>query len=175
MNIVVHLGNKPVQLFTNDFDDEVDVDKLTSIDHSNLYGEAVTVPALMNKIGLLKAESEKVYSEKKLELEVFEAELRQSIRKDATAKGDKLTEAGLNELVAKDGGYQIKKKNIITAQYNLGIVDSIFWAVKSKDSKLNNLIKGVTPEELFDELVEGVVNNILIKKRKSIVDGNENK
>lgn len=170
MNIIVHLGGKPVQLSTKDFDDEIDVDQLTSIDHSNLYGEAVTIPALVNKVGLLKADSERKLSEKKLELEVFEAELRQSIRKDATAKGDKLTEAGLNELVSKDGGYQIKKKNMITAQYNLGIVDSIFWAVKSKDSKLNNLIKGVTPEELFDELVEGTVNNILIKKRKSITE-----
>lgn len=170
MNIIVHLGGKPVQLSTKDFDDEIDVDQLTSIDHSNLYGEAVTIPALMNKVGLLKADSERKLSEKKLELEVFEAELRQSIRKDATAKGDKLTEAGLNELVSKDGGYQIKKKNMITAQYNLSIVDSIFWAVKSKDSKLNNLIKGVTPEELFDELVEGTVNNILIKKRKSITE-----
>ena len=168
MNIVIHLGDKPVQLFTNDFDDNVDTDELTSINHSNLYGEAVTVPALMNKVGLLKAEAEKVHSIKRLELEVFEAELRQSIRKDATAKGDKLTEAGLNELVSKDGGYQIKKKNVITAQYNLSIIESIFWAVKSKDSKLNNLIKGVTPEELFDELVEGTVNNIVIKKRKSI-------
>ena len=168
MNIVIHLGDKPVQLFTNDFDDNVDTDELTSINHSNLYGEAVTVPALMNKVGLLKAEAERVHSIKRLELEVFEAELRQSIRKDATAKGDKLTEAGLNELVSKDGGYQIKKKNVITAQYNLSIIESIFWAVKSKDSKLNNLIKGVTPEELFNELVEGTVNNIVIKKRKSI-------
>lgn len=170
MNIVVHLGGKPVQLITKDFEDEIDVDQLTSIDHSNLYGEAVTVPALLNKVGLLKAESERVLSEKKLELEVFEAELRQSIRKDAIAKSDKLTEAGLNELVSKDGGYQVKKKNVTTAQYNLGIIDSLFWAVKSKDSKLNNLIKGVTPEELFDQLVEGVVNNIVIRKRKSIVE-----
>ena len=85
MDIVVHLGNKPVKLTTRDFDDEVDVDQLTSIDHSNLYGEAVTVPALMNKVGILKTEAERYLSEKKLELEVFEAELRQSIRKDAIA------------------------------------------------------------------------------------------
>lgn len=170
MDIVIHLGKKPVLLKVKDFEEEVDVDQLTSIDHSNLYGEAVTVPALMNHIGVLKAEVEKVLAEKKLELEVFEGSLRQSIRKDSIAKGDKLTESGLNELVAIDGGYQIKKKNVATAQYNFGIIDSLFWAVQSKDRKLNNLIKSVTPEELYDELIEGVINNILIKKRKSILN-----
>lgn len=168
MKTVLHLSSKPVVLVMRDFDDEVDADQLTSIDHSNLYGEAVTTPALMNHIGVLKAIGEKALAEKKLELEVFESTLRQSIRKDAIAKSDKLTEAGLNELVAMDGGYQVKKKNVATAQYNLGIVDSLFWAVQSKDRKLNNLIKAVTPEELFEELVDGVVNNIVIQKRKGI-------
>jgi hypothetical protein len=170
MKTVIHLDGRPVQLETRNFQEEVDVDQLLSIDHSNLYGEAVTISALLNHTGILKAEAERALSEKKLELEVFESTLRQSIRKDAVAKADKLTEAGLNELVSMDGGYQIKKKNVATSQYNLGIVDSIFWAVQSKDRKLNNLIKGVTPQELFDELVEGVVNNIVIKKRKSIVE-----
>jgi len=170
MKTIIHLNGRPVQLETRDFDEEVDVDQLLSIDHSNLYGEAVTISALMNHVGILKAEAERILSEKKLELEVFESTLRQSLRKDAVAKADKMTEASLNELVSMDGGYQIKKKNVATAQYNLGIVDSVFWAAKSKDSKLNNLIKSVTPQELFDELVEGVVNNIVIKKRKSITE-----
>lgn len=166
----MHLGENPITLNFKDFEDEVDVDKLTSIDHSNLYGEAVTVPALMNHVGLLKAEAEKRYSMKKMECDIFEADLRQRLRKDAIASGDKLTEAGLNEKVESDGGYQIKKKNVITAKYNLDITDSLFWSISAKDKKLNNLIKGVTPQELYEELQEGVINNILIKKHKSIVN-----
>lgn len=170
MRTLIHLAGKPVTLNFKDFEDEVDVDDLLQVNHENLYGEAVTLPALMNQVGILKAESEKYVSEKKLELDVFEADLKQSIRKNATATAQKITEAGLEEMVLIDPGYQIKKKNLIGAQRNHSIVENIWWAVKSKDQKLNNLIKGVTPKELYDELVEGTINNILIKKHKSITD-----
>jgi len=170
MKTLIHLGDKPVTLLLRDFDDEVNVDDLLSIDYSNLYGEAVTIPALMNQIGTLKAQAEKIVAEKKLEFEVFEAELRQRLRKESAETAQKITEAGLNEMVSIDGGYKVQKKNVATAQYNLSIVESLWWAVKSKDQKLNNLVKGVTPIELFKELIEGTVNNIVIKKHKSITD-----
>lgn len=168
MKEVIFLGSKPVTLKFNDFSDEVDVDKLLSVDYSNLYGEAVTIPALLNQVGILKAQAERAYSEKKLEFEVFEAELRQRLRKEATETSQKMTEASLNELVSTDGGYKVKKKNVTTSKYNLDICDSIFWAVSAKNKKLDNLVKGVTPQELYDELIEGTINNILIKKNKPL-------
>ena len=170
MQTLVHLGGKPVTLNMRDFEDSVDVDQLTSIDYSNIFGEAVTVPALLNQIGILKAQAEKAVAEKKLEADVHEAELRQSIRKSAVASGDKMTESGLNEKIDSDGAVQVKRKNIITANFQLSVVDSLFWSVKAKDQKLNNLIKGVTPEELYNELQDGIINNILIKKHKSVID-----
>ena len=170
MKIVIHLDGKPVTLNFSDFEDEVDVDKLTSIEHSNLYGEAVTISALLNHVGMLKAQQEKIFSEKKLELEVYEAEFKQTTRKSAVASGEKITENGVTEKLDSDPGVIIKRKNVISAQYNLGIIDSLFWAVKSKDQKLNNLIKGVTPTELYNELIDGTINGILIKKHKSITD-----
>ena len=170
MQTIIHLNGHPVSLNFKAFEDEIDVDQLLQINYSNLYGEAVTIPVLMNTVGILKSDAEKVYSEKKLEFEVFEAELRKRLRKEATETSQKITENGLNELVTIDGGYKIKKKNMITAKYNLDVVENLWWAVKSKDMKLNNLVKGVTPQELFSELVDGSVNNILIKKHKSITE-----
>lgn len=170
MKSIVHLGSKLVTLEIRDFDSEVDIDNLLTIDYSNLYGEAVTVPALLNQIGLLKAEAEKIYNNKKLEFDVKESEIRKLIRKNAVSSGDKLTEKSLDEMVLLDGGYQVMKRNLISAKYDLDVVDNIWWAVKSKDTKLNNLIKGVTPAELFNELIEGTINNILINKRKSIIE-----
>ncbi len=166
--IIIHLGNKPVSLNFKGFDEEVDVDQMLVVDHSNLYGEAVTIPALLNQVGLLKSTQEKIVAEKKMEFEIFESDLRQRIRKEHVEKGQKLTESSLNEKVMVDGGYKIKRKNYIRAKHDLDVLDNIWWAVKSKDLKLNNLIKGVTPEELYDELVEGTINNILIKKHKGI-------
>lgn len=170
MRTVVFLGSKPVTLNTKDFDEEVNVDQLLAIDYSNLYGEAVTISALMNQVGILKALSEEDVAQHKLKLEVYEADLKQRFRRESNATAQKVTEAGLNEMVSIDPGYQIEKKNLIKSNYNLEIVESIWWSVKSKDQKLNNLVKGVTPEELFNELIDGTVNNIVLKKRKSITD-----
>jgi len=170
MQIIIHLDNKPVTLNFKDFDDELDIDQLMKIDHSNLYGEAVTISALLNHVGILKAQQERVYAEKKLESDIYEAELKQSIRKSAVASGEKITENGVSEKIDSDPGIVIKRKNVINAKYNLEVLDSLFWSVKSKDQKLNNLIKGVTPAELYNELVEGTINNILIKKHKSVTD-----
>ncbi|MFW6273030.1 MAG: hypothetical protein ACOC2U_04560 [bacterium] len=167
MKLIIHLGDKPVALSFSDFEEEVDVDKLTSIDYSNLFGESVTVSALLNQIGLLKAEAEKTYSEKKLEFDIYEAELRRNIRKDYSKNQLKLTEKNLDEEVTLDKAWQISKKTAISAKRDLDFIDALYWSIQSKDRKLSVLVKGVTPEELYNELVEGTINNIVIKKVKS--------
>ena len=73
MEILVHFSGVPVTLETNGFSGRIDIDQLTSIDYGNLYGEAVTVSALLNKVGLLRAEAEQALAEKKLERDVCEA------------------------------------------------------------------------------------------------------
>ena len=47
MKILVHFSGVPVELETNGFSGRIDIDQLTSIDYGNLYGEAVTVSALL--------------------------------------------------------------------------------------------------------------------------------
>lgn len=170
MRTLIHLGEKPVTLNFKGFEEEVDIDRLLEINHSNIYGEAVTIPVLLNTAGILRAESESVVSEKKLELDIFEAELKQRFRKEAVVTGQKTTEASLDEMTLQDPGFQIKSRNLILAQKNHAIVESLWWGAKSKDTKLNNLIKSVTPAELYNELIEETVNNILIKKHRSITD-----
>lgn len=91
MEILVHFNEVPVKLITNGFEDTVDIDKLTSIDYSNLYGEAVTVSALLNKVGLLRSEAERAVSEKKLEKEVYEADMKKGWRREANRNGGKFT------------------------------------------------------------------------------------
>ena len=170
MKTILHLGDNPISLTFKGFDEEVDVDNLLRIDYSNIYGEATTVSALMNQMGMLKAQCEYSYSKKKLECDVYESERRKTIRGEFTNNGQKLTEKQLDEEIILDKPYQIKKKSVFESKKDLDICDSLFWAVSSKDKKLNNLVRGVTPQELFDELIEGTVNNIVIKKHKSILD-----
>jgi predicted transcriptional regulator len=171
MKTVVHLDGNPVVLKFKGFEDEVDVDELLKIDYSNLYGEAVTIAPLFNHVGILKASSEKKVNERKMELEVFESELDKRLRDEAAATSQKITEKSIEKSIVADKGYQIKRKNYINALYEDAIIDAMLKATSSKDKKLNNLVRGVSPKELFDELMEGTINNILIKKSKSIVGG----
>lgn len=168
--VIIHLGEKPLSMEFKEFDSVIDVDQLTKIDHSNLYGEAVTVPALLNHVGMLKAETERLYALKKLDTDIYEADLRQRLRKYAVTQVKKLTEDGLNEQVILDKGYQNRMKELISTKFDMDAVDKTFWSVSAKNKKLDNLIKAVTPEELFAELQEGVINNILIRKHKSLLE-----
>jgi len=177
MRTIIHIDDNPLELIMADFDSEINVDEITSIDYSNLFGEAVTISTLLNRIGILKARAEAIYAEKKLEFDIYEATQRKRLRREAAMNSNyfkiedqqiKLTENSLEEAIIIDAGWQVNKKNVIKAQETLNKVDSLYWAVQSKDRKLSTIMKPVTPEEFFDEIVEGKVNGILIKKKKSI-------
>ena len=174
MKILVHFNDVPVTLVTNGFEETVDIDKLTSIDYSNLYGEAVTVSALLNKVGLLRAEAERAVSEKKLEKEVYEADMKKGWRREANRNGGKFTiedeeiklsEKALDEALLLDEDYQKLCLEYIEAQKNFSVLDALQWSVQDKSKKLNNLLKPVTPQEFLSELVEGKVNSFLIAKK----------
>lgn len=174
MEILVHFNDVPVTLVTNGFEETVDIDKLTSIDYSNLYGEAVTVSALLNKVGLLRAEAERAVSEKKLEKEVYEADMKKGWRREANRNGGKFTiedeeiklsEKALDEALLLDEAYQKLCLEYIEAQKNFSVLDALQWSVQDKSKKLNNLLKPVTPQEFLSELVEGKVNSFLIAKK----------
>lgn len=177
MKTIIHIDDNPIELVMADFDSEINVDEITSIDYSNLFGEAVTVSTLLNRIGILKARAEAIYAEKKLEFDIYEANQRKRLRREAAMNSNyfkvddqqiKLTENSLEEAIIIDEGWQVNKKNVIKAQETLNKCDSIYWAVQSKDRKLSVIMKPTTPEEFMNELVEGKVNGIIIKKKKSI-------
>lgn len=174
MKIKVHFNNVPVELETNGFDGTIDIDRLTSIDYSNLFGEAVTVSALLNKVGLLRSEAEKEMSDKKLEKDVYEAELKRRFRRQAQKNGGKffmgddeikMSEKALDEAILLDEDYQQLSCELIEAQKNFAVLDTLQWSVQDKSKKLNNLLKPVTPTEFLQELVEGEVNSFIISKK----------
>ena len=83
MRTIIHIDSQPLELVMADFDSEIDVDEITSIDYSNLFGEAVTISTLLNRIGILKARAEAIYAEKKLEFDIYEAIQRKRLRREA--------------------------------------------------------------------------------------------
>lgn len=177
MKTIIHIDDNPIELVMADFDATIDVDEITSIDYSNLFGEAVTISTLLNRIGILKARAEAIYAEKKLDFDIYEANRRKTLRREAAMNSNyfkvedqqiKLTENSLEEAIIIDGGWQVNKKNVIKAQETLNKVDALYWSIQSKDRKLSVIMKPTTPEEFMNELVEGKVNGMIIKKKKSI-------
>lgn len=171
---ILHLGDKPIRIKFQSFGDEIDLDDLTSINYSNIYGEAVSISVLLSKFGIMRAEAEKYLSDRKLDQEIYTARQRKRIRKLAAENGNKfqlddgswvkVTENSIDEIIISDLAWQQKKKAVIEAKRQYDYVDAIFWSASSKDKKLNNIIKAVTPEELYEELVEGAINGMYINK-----------
>ena len=173
MNTLIHIGGKPVILVSQDVNKEIDIDELCRIDHSNLYGEIVTAPALLNKVGIWRAEAEALVAKSKLKYESYGAGLKRRWRVEANnSKGKftigdetvKLTEASLEEALLTDETYLRYKEEYIENQRIFEVIDSWFWAISDKSKKLSSIIKPTTPEEFYNELIEKKVNTFLIRK-----------
>lgn len=172
----IFVNGMNIVLKFEEFGDEINVDNLTRIHYENIYGEAVTVSALLNRIGILRADAESEYERKKLEYNINEASFRRKIRRESNNSGGKVlisekpeqyvkfTEKALDEMVLLDEGLQVSANNVIKAKEVFSKLDSMFWAISSKDKKLNNIIKQVTPEEFQENIVEGKINEIMIRK-----------
>lgn len=177
--IQIPLGNKVFVLTYNAFDTDIDLDDITSIHYENLFGEMITVSTLLNKIGLLKADVEEAVKDHDFELAVLKAGKSEHYRKILIrdvpyirGTGSKTVEPGSTEVesnVFMDKAFKIKYKENIKMHKNKEYIESLYWSVKSKDDKLNALMKGVTPVEFQNGILEGVINTIMIKGRKSVL------
>ena len=178
MKYTIHVGNKPIILEHGDFDSIINVDDLTRIDTSNIFGEAVTISAAVNRIGLLKAEVESNMADIKLEIKVFEGNYRSNLRKQAS-KGSgsysmridnddvfvKLTEKALETCFETDDNWIKLKKDFNKAERNFNAISSLYWAVQDKSRRLNGLVSSTTPEEFVEGMIEGKINGINIFKK----------
>ena len=79
---VIQVGETTYKLLFDDFDEDMDIDSLLKIDYSNIIGELVTFPVIVNRFGNLLAEAESKVSESKLNLEVFEAKTKERLRNE---------------------------------------------------------------------------------------------
>ena len=169
---VIQVGETTYKLLFDDFDEDMDIDSLLKIDYSNIIGELVTFPVIVNRFGNLLAEAESKVSESKLNLEVFEAKNKESLRNElAEANGGKNpTIEALNNALLMNKTYQVLRKNYIEKQKTRDYINSIFWSAKDKSEKLNKLSLTVQNGDIPDSVIEGRVNNVLIKKTKKIID-----
>ena len=169
---LITVGDTTYKLLFDDFDEDMDIDSLLKIDYSNIIGELITFPVIVNRFGNLLAEAESKVSETKLNLEVFEAKTKERLRVElAEANGGKNpTVEALNNALLMNNAYQVMRKRLIEVQKTRDYINSIFWSAKDKTSKIEKLSLTVQNSEIPDEVIEGRVNNVLVKKTKKIID-----
>ena len=177
MRYTVHIGTTPIILEHRDMDGTVNVDDLTIINTSNIYGEMVTMSAAVNQIGLLRSEVEARVADAKLEVRVYEGHYKAKLRKEASNnKGFysmrvdnedvqvKISEKALETCFDTDKKWLELKQSHIVAEKNFNALSALYWACQDKCRKLNALIAGTTPAEFANGIVEGKLNGILIEK-----------
>lgn len=177
MEYKIKIGNQEVTLFHDNMESSINVDDLTKIDVGNIYGDAVTISAAVNRIGLIKAEVEALMAETKLEYKIYEGNFKAKLRKEAANNGNqftlrvgnedvkiKATEKALETCFETDAKWVELKKAHIQAEKNFNSLSSLYWACQDKSRKLNSLVNGVTPEDFVGEMVAGKINGILLKK-----------
>ena len=177
MEYKINLGGQEITLYHDNMDSSINVDDLTKIDVGNIYGDAVTISAAVNRIGLIKAEVEALVGETKLEYKIYEGQFKAKLRKQAANNGGfytiridnddvkiKATEKALETSFETDDKWIELKKAFITAEKNFNSLSSLYWACQDKSRKLNTLVNGVTPSEFVSEMIEGKINGILIQK-----------
>lgn len=169
---IIQIGGNTYKLIFDNFDEDVDIDSLLKIDYSNLIGELVTFPVILNRFGILLAEAESQVAETKLNMDVYEAKTKERLRIELAEQnnGKAPTVEALNNAVVSTKAYQAMKRKYIEVVKTRDYINSIFWAVKDKSEKLNKLSLSIQPGDLSDSVIEGRVNNVLVKKTKKVIE-----
>ena len=168
--ITIHTPEGFIKLIKNDdWSSEINLDEITKIRYDNLFGEASTIDALLNRVGNMKADMEEQVALEKLDLEVFEAKKRSYHSKRLANDTDikRITEQILEDALLGDEEVIAKRKNMIQVKKNMEYINSLYWSVKGKSEKLSSLLKPLLPNEWWDEIIEGKINGFIIEKYKN--------
>ena len=170
MKKVIQIGENTYQLRFDEFDEEIDIDALLRIDYTNLIGEMVTFPVIVNRFGNMLAEAESKVAEVKLNIDVLEAKLKERFRIELSeANGGKNpTVDALNNSILLDKAYQAMRKKYVEIQKQRDYINSIFWSCKDKSDKISILVKS-SDITMNTDLSEAKINNVLVKKRENLI------
>ena len=165
---IIEIAGEEYLLKWDEFDEEIDIDTLLKIDYSNLIGEIVNFPVIVNKFGQMLAELESKVSEAKLNLEVWEAKKKERLRTKFMEEnnGKSPTVEWLNNALLSSPEYAVMKKKLIELQKDRDYLNSIFWSAKDKSNKLDRMSLTIQDNSVSSALIETRANGVLVKKIK---------
>lgn len=163
----IHLDKKIVNIKPTEWNYDFDPDEVLKIDYSNIFGEIITIPVLVNRMGLLVAEMRNYLKEQKLNLEIKRAEISKLFRNNESGAGRKKpTVQEVEDHLTLDPVVKNMTFKLFRTEQDLSKIESLYDSCRDKSFKLNNLSKNLTPKDFEKELIEGVVNGVLIEIRQ---------
>jgi len=170
--LVFTIGDRMVKFKMEEFQDNVDIDKLLKIDYGNLVAELITFPVILNKIGILDAEMSNELRLAKLNFEIRTAKLSNELREkltdeDEKGKVKKPTVAELEDALTSNKVYIKYQKDYFESQKQKDYISSIYNAAKSKSDKLDKLSLTLRVGDIDEQLVQKQFNNLYYKIKKN--------
>lgn len=171
MKKVINVGQSTYVLVFDEFEDNVDIDSLLRIDYSNLLGEMITFPTIVAKFGCMLAEVESQVSEKKLNLDVQEAKLKEEYRLKLSEQngGKNPTIDAVNTAVLLDERFQDLKRDYIGYQKIKDYLLTTYLAAKDKSDKISKVYMQSQEADIPDSVIEGRVNQTMISKKQKLI------
>lgn len=158
--LVIEVNGSFYTLIPLPFEDNIDIAEYLKTDYSNIFGELITMPLVLNQIANLRAEIDSLVTQQKTGLEILAANLA----KDFKSERQKTTVADVEQHVILNEQYQKEKDILINYQKQHAYLDSFYWSAQSKINALNKISDKISPEEFNIDILEKSINNVVIKK-----------
>lgn len=162
----INIGKETYIIEFNEFTEDIELDDLLRIDYSNMLGEMVTFPIVVAKLGMMLADAEGKVNEKKLNLDIQEAKLKEEYRLKLTEQngGKNPTVDALNSAVLTDKRYCLYNQNLIESKKIRDYILTLYLSAKDKSEKINKIFYQTHPTDIPDNVIESRVNGAIVKK-----------
>jgi hypothetical protein len=158
----VHLAKKIAAITPTSWEYDFDPDEVLKINPFNIVGEVITIPVLVNRMGILVAEMKHYVKEQKIKMELKEAEVRKLFRQ----KFDKKPSIQETEdHLSLDPVIRNLRLAQLRHEEDLAKIESIHDAAQKKSFNIGVLSKNLIPKEFESEILEGSINGVMVKIR----------
>lgn len=132
---------------SEEFNPQQEVENLININQLDLESELATVSAYYYRFGILATEAEETYENKKLDLEIYEAQLSRDIRakhntvstNNPNRRKEDLTITQIKQECKEDSHWRELYREVLEAQNNYKIMDKAVKAFEIKSRMLSSL------------------------------------
>lgn len=146
---------RKMRFILKELPDEINIDRLTQIDYSNLSAELATLPTLMYKLGVLLAEMENEVRLTELKLRKVKAQLADEAREEIpkNRNGKPATNDQVTEYYRQSPTYDILNRKVSKDMMRRDIINSAYWSMKSKQEIVSNLCRVLDIQQFQEQMI----------------------